>query len=210
MRELAVQSANTVAVGATDRDKLQTEFAQLGREIDRIVGNTTFNDKKLLNGDADSDGNKISFEATFNVGANTAADNQVKISISDMGLKSLGIGDDSTGSMELNISIGATDGNGNVTDSDGSNARTAIKAIDAVIKLVDTQRSNLGAVQNNFITTISNLQSSIENNSAARSRIMDADFAQETSNVSRGQILNKRELQCWLRQIKARRVCYHC
>jgi flagellin len=63
--------------------------------------------------------------------------------------------------------------------------------IDIAIERVDTFRSNLGAIQNRFTTTISNLQSSIENQSAARSRIMDADFAVETANLSRNQILQQ-------------------
>jgi len=59
------------------------------------------------------------------------------------------------------------------------------------IKKVDNFRATLGAVQNRFTTTISNLQSSVENQSAAKSRIMDADFAQETANLSRSQILQQ-------------------
>ena len=66
-----------------------------------------------------------------------------------------------------------------------------LDAIDAAIEKIDGFRSDLGAVQNRFTTTISNLQSSIENQSAARSRIMDADFAVETSNLSRSQILQQ-------------------
>lgn len=67
----------------------------------------------------------------------------------------------------------------------------AINNIDAAISSIDTERSNLGSVQNRFTTTIANLQNGIENQSAAKSRIVDADFAQETANLSRGQILQQ-------------------
>jgi len=72
-----------------------------------------------------------------------------------------------------------------------ANVRSAIDAIDAAIKSIDTSRAKLGAIQNRFTTTIGNLQSSIENQSAARSRITDTDFAQETANLSRNQILQQ-------------------
>jgi flagellin len=70
-------------------------------------------------------------------------------------------------------------------------ALSAINSIDAAIATIDTERSNLGSTQNRFTTTISNLQNGIENQSAAKSRIMDADFAQETANLSRAQILQQ-------------------
>lgn len=70
-------------------------------------------------------------------------------------------------------------------------ALSAVNSIDAAIASIDTERSNLGSTQNRFSTTISNLQNGIENQSAARSRIMDADFAAETANLSKGQILQQ-------------------
>ncbi len=70
-------------------------------------------------------------------------------------------------------------------------ALSSVNAIDAAIASIDTERSNLGSTQNRFTTTISNLQNGIENQSAARSRIMDADFAQETAAFSRSQILQQ-------------------
>lgn len=70
-------------------------------------------------------------------------------------------------------------------------ALSAINYIDAAIAAIDTERSNLGSTQNRFTTTISNLQNGIENQSAAKSRIMDADFAAETANLSKGQILQQ-------------------
>ncbi|MBD9355078.1 flagellin N-terminal helical domain-containing protein [Methylomonas albis] len=171
MRDLAVQAANRAAVSGSDRDKLQAEFKQLGAEVKRIIQNTEFNGKKILNGSL--------IGANFQVGANTAADNQVSVTVSDLikvtSLSAL------FGTAGYSIGSGAA----------STKVRSAISAIDTAIKRIDTFRSNLGAIQNRFITTISNLQSSIENQSSARSRIMDADFASETANLSRSQILQQ-------------------
>jgi flagellin len=70
-------------------------------------------------------------------------------------------------------------------------ALASINYIDAAIAAIDTERSNLGSTQNRFTTTIANLQNGIENQTAAKSRIMDADFAVETANLSRAQILQE-------------------
>jgi len=70
-------------------------------------------------------------------------------------------------------------------------ALASINYIDAAIAAIDTERSNLGSTQNRFTTTIANLQNGIENQTAAKSRIMDADFAVETANLSRAQILQQ-------------------
>lgn len=172
MRDLAVQSANFGAVSLDDRKKLQTEFSQLGSEVKRIVQNTEFNGKKILNGSL----TKVNFQ----VGANVATDNQISINVSDL-LKTSGV--------SLVIAMAASAGGiGSVASV---RVRSVISAIDGAIAKVDKFRSTLGAVQNRFTTTIANLQSSIENQSAARSRILDADFATETSNLSRTQILQQ-------------------
>lgn len=170
MRDLAVQAANFGAVGSGDREKLQTEFKQLGTEVLRIVENTEFNGKKILNGSLSN--------AVFQVGANTSTNNQISITVSNLELMS-----------GLNQLFGTA-------ASIGSNASftmvmSAIMHIDTAISKIDTFRATLGAVQNRFSVTISNLQSSIENQSAARSRIMDADFASETAQLSRAQILQQ-------------------
>lgn len=170
MRDLTVQAANRGAVSDDDRQKLQTEFLQLGQELNRIIKNTEFNGKKILNGSLAG--------ANFQIGPNAASDNQISVTVSDLegvsGLSTL---------FGTNYSIGASAGSDFV--------RSTMSQIDIAIERVDTFRSNLGAIQNRFTTTISNLQSSIENQSAARSRIMDADFAVETANLSRNQILQQ-------------------
>jgi flagellin len=167
MRDLAVQAANDAAVTTSDREKLQTEFKQLNDELTRIISNTEFNGKKIING-------SLASGAAIQVGANTASDNQITISIAN-----------------LSATIGSVTGVSIGSNATASGALAAIDAIDAAIKAIDTSRASLGAIQNRFTTTISNLQSSIENQSAARSRITDADFAMETANLSRSQILQQ-------------------
>lgn len=171
MRDLAVQSANFGAVSLDDRKKLQTEFAQLGSEVKRIIQNTEFNGKKILNGSLKN--------VNFQVGANVAADNQISINVSNLL---------ATSGVSQVIAMAASAGVGSVTST---RVRSVMSAIDGAISKIDKFRSTLGAVQNRFTTTIANLQSSIENQSAARSRILDADFAVETSSLSRTQILQQ-------------------
>jgi flagellin len=167
MRDLAVQAANDAAVTTSDREKIQTEFKQLNDELTRIISNTEFNGKKIING-------SLSGGLVIQVGANTTADNHISIDIANL---SATISNVTTASIGSNAGVGG--------------ASAAIDAIDAAIASIDTSRANLGAVQNRFTTTISNLQSSIENQSAARSRITDADFAAETASLSRAQILQQ-------------------
>lgn len=85
----------------------------------------------------------------------------------------------------------ATTGITGLDISSYSGSQTAITQIDAALAQVNTARANLGAVQNRFTSVVSNLQNSVENLSASKSRIMDADFAAETANLTRGQILQQ-------------------
>ncbi|MBS4050142.1 flagellin domain-containing protein [Methylomonas rivi] len=170
MRDLAIQAANFGSVSSADREKLQTEFRQLGNEIHRIIENTEFNGKKILNGSLSN--------AIFQVGPNTSANNQISITISNL--------ENMSGVNQLFGSLASIGSNATF-----SNVMSAITHIDKAIEKIDNFRATLGAIQNRFTTTISNLQSSIENQSAARSRIMDADFATETAQLSRAQILQQ-------------------
>jgi len=165
MRDLSVQASNGAAVTGSDRNKLQTEFKSLNDELQRVIKNTEFNGKKILNG-------SLGTGANVQVGANTAADNQIAISISNISGVIASV---------FTASIGSIAGSG----------LDAITAIDNAIKSVDTVRAKLGAVQNRLVTTVRNLQASIENQSAARSRITDTDFAQETAKLSRSRILQQ-------------------
>ena len=164
MRELAVQFAND-SNSTTDRAALNTEYQELSKENLRVIQNTKFNGKELLN-------TTTSFQ--FQVGANTQADNQITINVTDM-------------KTELASVQGATATLG----TNATTALTAITAIDTALDKLNTQRSTLGAAQNRFDAVISNLQTASENQAAARSRIMDADFASETANLSRAQILQQ-------------------
>jgi flagellin len=168
MRELAVQSANGTN-NAGDRDNLQTEFGQLQEEVSRLVSGTRFNGTYLFNGDVTT--------FVFQIGANT-----------DVGIDTIEIaGTDLTGSVESLVAVGAI----SIEGTDHTAATTAIGALDQAIDAVTTSRALYGAAQNRFETVISNLQTAAENLTAARSRIMDADFAVETANLSRSQILQQ-------------------
>ncbi|MCX7089563.1 MAG: flagellin [Methylococcales bacterium] len=170
MRDLAVQSANTGVVGSGDRQKLQDEFSQLGLELKRTIDNTSFNGKTILAGSLSG--------KNFQVGFSTASHNQISITVPNLNLAS---GLSQLFANGLSIGSGAS----------ATKVLSAINAIDIAVTRIDSSRSKLGAVQNRFMATISNLQSSIENNSAAKSRIMDADFATETAALSRNQILQQ-------------------
>jgi len=169
MRELAVQSRNATN-SSSDKDSLNKEFAQLQEEITRVLSGTSFNGKKILGGDATA--------MTFQVGANTTADDVLTITTTNMTSQS-----DITAitGTAASIASGATTGD----------IKTVIDNIDTAIDTINNTRATFGATQSRFDAVISNLQQSVENQAAARSRIMDADFASETANLSRAQILQQ-------------------
>ena len=170
MRDLSVQAANDAGVSGGDKNKLDKEFQQLKEEIGRIIGNTDFNGKKVLQGSI--------VNAVFQVGYGTDADNQITVNIGNLST--------TTGIASV-LAAGASIGSAATV----SEVRDIIDTIDAAIESIDTKRSDLGAIQNRFSATINNLANAIENQSAARSRILDADFAVETANLSRSQILQQ-------------------
>ncbi len=169
MRELAVQAANDTN-GSTDRVSLDDEFKQLAAENERVIKNTKFNGQELLTGSGGTGG---SF--TFQIGANTQSDNQVTIATTDM-FTAMG-----SATQGTTASLGST----------AVNARTAMDALDTALNKVNEQRSKFGASQNRFDAIVANLQVSSENQAAARGRIMDADFAVESANLARAQILQQ-------------------
>ncbi|ATH12333.1 Flagellin [Delftia sp. K82] len=178
MRELAVQAANDTN-GTTDRGSLDKEFQQLAQEIARIVGSTSFNGRQLL------DNNN---PTVFQVGANTGADNQITIMAVNLTGAAPGGLDITAGTPPtLGGALGSLLGAG----SSAPDARLSMAAIDTALDQVNNTRATFGAAQNRFEAVISNLQVAAENTSAARSRIMDADFAAETANLSRTQILQQ-------------------
>ena len=172
IRELAVQSANgTVSNG--NRSQLQQEVDQLTQEVSRIVQTTTFNGTNLLSGAS---------TLTFQVGADGVASNQVNVTTTNLAASGSG------GLYTYNSSLTAT---GTVDLTTQASASAALANLDSDINRVSTTRSTFGAVQNRFEAVISNLQNYVTNLSASRSRILDADFAAETANLTRAQILQQ-------------------
>ncbi|PWF21234.1 flagellin [Corticimicrobacter populi] len=168
IRELAVQAAND-SNQTGDRDSINTEINQRLSEINRIAASASFNGQKLLNGSIGSTGLR------FQVGANNVTAEDV-----------ITVGQESL--ISASASALAIDSISVATHED---ALSTIAAIDSALSTVDTARSNLGAIQNRFQSTIANLNNTINNLSSARSRIEDADYATEVSNMTRAQILQQ-------------------
>lgn len=174
MRELAVQASNAPnsAGSAGDIAKLDNEYKQLGAELSRMLDATQFNGEKILN---------TSASYVFQVGANAGAENQITIANGDISL-----------SGNAAFSAVASGGASATLITGTASANTAnIAALDAAISAVNDRRASLGALQSRFENTISYLRTASENQSAARGRIMDADFAAETANLSRTQVLQQ-------------------
>ena len=185
IRELAVQGANGTN-GKSDAESIKAEITQRLKEIDRIAGSAKFNDTSLLNAVDTEDNNKpASVSISIQVGANSTNDDTITITLANATTAGLAINaDDET--------------NGIVIDDNAFNAETTaasfkrfIAVVDASIATVDDSRSSLGAIQNRFESTITNLNNTINNLSASRSRIEDADYAVEVSNMTRAQILQQ-------------------
>ena len=185
MRELAVQSANGTL---TDGDRAHTdaEFDQLVAEVTRIANNTTWAGKKLLDGSVD--GYAGDSTATPPVPARPAlsfqigegANQTISVEIDNMSAGSLGIANGTSG-----VALTAAG-----LDS-ATNAQTAIISIDNAINSVSKARGEMGAVSNRLSSTMSNLDQIAVNLSASQGRIQDADFAQETGNLAKNQILQQ-------------------
>jgi flagellin len=163
MRELAVQSANATN-GPADRANLNAEFQQLSAEVTRTVTGTKFNGLAILGSDA-------GVPLVYQVGANSGE----TVSVTTTNL--------AAAAEITNVTAG------NITDA--ATSATAMTNIDAALTRVNSERALHGATQNRFEAIIGTLQVAAENQSAARGRIMDADFAAETSNLSRAQILQQ-------------------
>ncbi len=162
MRELAVQSANATNSTA-DRGNLNAEFRQLNSEISRTISSTRFNGLAVIGANAGAQ--------SFQVGEL----NTDRVSVT-------------TTNLSTNTDITTVGGDDILSQA---NASTAIANVDAALSTVNVERANYGAYQNRFDTIISTLQGSANNTSAARGRIVDADFATETANLSRSQILQQ-------------------
>jgi flagellin len=179
MRELAVQAANDTN-GTSDRTSLNQEFAQLKAEIDRTFDATKFNGTAILGTVA---------TLNFQIGANNSAEDQLAIATTDLSV--------GTGMAALLVAAAATAAadpsqiTGTTAAAGLANARAAISAVDTALTEINSARALFGATQNRFESVIANLQVASENTAAARSRIMDADFATETAALTRSQILQQ-------------------
>ncbi|MDM5091835.1 MULTISPECIES: flagellin B [Aeromonas] len=190
MRTLSQQSANS-SNNADDRVALQQEYGQLMTEIDRISSDTTFGGQKLLDG---------SYKGNFQVGADAGQTISFKMTTA---FTIAGIAKMTKSSAAISVTATAAEpykvvaSTGPVTTSDvnsistADNAQKAMANLDFMIKAVDGKRAELGAVQNRFDSTIRNQSNVSENLSAARSRIRDADFATETANMTKQNILQQ-------------------
>jgi len=164
MRELAVQSANGTN-SSGDRENLNVEFEALGAEITRIGATTQFNGKAILDASAQA--------FAFQVGANAGE---------TLGITTVSIS--ATG--DITDAISAT-----ISGTDATQANAALAVLDIAIGAITTERAKYGAVQSRFESAINNLQIGVENQAAARGRIIDADFAVETAALTRSQILQQ-------------------
>jgi len=173
MRELAVQSANATN-NATDRESLDAEFQALSAEIKRNLEGTSFNGTKLFAALA---------TMTFQVGANNATTDQIAVITTNLTTET---------SMTGILGGGAGGGGAAAADiKDVGKSREALDKLDKMLATVNAKRAEFGATQNRFEAVIQTLQVSAENQTAARSRIMDADFASETAALTRSQVLQQ-------------------
>ncbi|MCL2589939.1 MAG: flagellin FliC [Betaproteobacteria bacterium] len=161
MRELAVQAASG-QYDSDNRSALDTEYQQLASEINRVISATNFNNKGLLDG-------SFSVAVDFQIGATTGGESQIGIQIDAVNISTVG----------------------SITGSDGSLALAEISVLDAAIDTINNNRASLGAIQNRFEGVLTQLSAAQENTDAARSRIMDADYASETANLARAQVLQQ-------------------
>jgi flagellin len=173
MRELAVQAINSTNT-SSDISALTEEYSQLGSELGRIISAVQFNGKTLFTSTA---------SYNFQVGATSGQ--TITMASSMLNFQSAaGLSAVMNGGIYINSTsaLNATANSANAIN---------LTAIDLAIDTVNSARAQLGAIQSRFEKTINFLQTGIENQSAARGRIMDADFATETSNLSRVQILQQ-------------------
>ncbi len=176
MRELSVQSANDTLT-STDRSYLQQEYVALADEINRIADATQYNTQTLIGNGANAFGTSGSASSILQVGVNAASGiDNITISIDSL----------TTGSLSISIS-----GTGAVGVSTQSAAMASISSIDTAITSVNTMRSNVGAFVNRLEHAMNNIYNQEFNTQDAESRIRDVDFASESTNFTKSQILTQ-------------------
>ncbi len=164
MRELAVQSSSET-LADDERAYIQDEFEQLSAEVDRVASGSEFNGTALC------DGTTTQMDVQVGI-TNTAAD-RITITLSDLSASTLGV---DTGAVDLSSATGA---------------QSAIDVFDTAIDSVSGYRSELGAAQNRLDSALGNMETYVENLESAESSIRDADFAYETAQLAKNQILSQ-------------------
>jgi len=164
MRELAVQSSSAT-LESTERAYVQDEYSALASEVDRIAQITEFNGLKLTN--------NSNTAVSVQVGVNNTANDRISITMGDLRSTTLGV---DTAAMSLNTA---------------ASAQSAIDSIDTALNSVNGYRSAYGAVQNRLTDSLVNLEVYSENLVSAESRIRDADFAHETAEMAKLQIMQQ-------------------
>ena len=171
MRSLAVQAMNGTYAQA-DRSNLSLEFVTLAEEITRISDNTFFNGISVIGASAN---------VSFQVGHNST--DTISIVTKDMAAEAIGSGTPAFNVGSLSIaSIGGTS---------SAFAAGSLAVLDQALKDVDSYRATLGATANRLEHAAANLYTRVENQQAAKSRIEDADYAVESANLARAQILQQ-------------------
>ncbi|UYG00424.1 MULTISPECIES: flagellin [unclassified Halomonas] len=180
IRELAVQGANDTNTD-DDRAAIETEINERLAEIDRVAGSNNFNGTNLLN---------ASGSLSIQVGSNTDVEDVINVKTVDATVSGLELTSASGG-----VVAAASGGAATFTAASGAGAHTSfqslIDAVDTATKTLDTNRATLGATLNRFDSVIDNLATTSTNLSEARSRIEDADYAKEVSNMTRANILQQ-------------------
>ena len=164
MRELAVQSSSET-LHNDERNYIQDEFQELTKEVDRIANVTEFNGIAL--------GNSGSNTINVQVGIHNSTDDRIGISVGDIRASTLKVD------------------TGNVSMSSAASAQAALTTIDNALDTVNGYRSDYGSVQNRLESALNNLETYTENVAGAESRIRDADFAHETAEMSKFQIMQQ-------------------
>jgi flagellin len=162
MKELATQAANGT-LQTSDRTALQTEFNNLQKEVSRTASGASFNGTNLLNNSS----------GTTTIQTGDTASDTLSVSTANLQSSALGVG-------SASISV-----------SSQSGASSALTAIDSAIDKLNSTRADFGANMNRLSTISSQLSTSIQNQSSARARIMDTDYASETASLSRTQVLQQ-------------------
>ena len=191
IRTLSVQSANGTNTTA-DRVSIQGEVSQLCAEINRIACKTTFGGSEILSGNKNATGTLLDANGkiAFQVGANH--DDNISIDLaSGFTVKQMQV---ACGADGKTIQEGDADGTkhgSSFSVSTAGQAQATLGAIDKFIGYVDKKRGEFGAIQNRLESTISNQSNIAENESDARSRIRDTDYAEEAANLSQQNIIQQ-------------------